>query len=80
VTPINWDAPPVKPICRSSEDPDGPCQFVGICNEVRQTLHSTQRPPIRGKMCWAFLQLVDRLGTEEQAERAAIQGEDHGTR
>ena len=68
-------APPATPICRAAEDVKVACPFATICHETRQRLSHYATPPIRGQACWAFQMLSARLGSEAQAERAAIQAE-----
>jgi len=67
--------PPREPICRSADNPREACRFAGQCNERRQRAMHYATPPIRGRGCWKFLQLVELEGSEAQAERVAIQAE-----
>ena len=72
--------PPREPICRSAEDPRQPCPFATECNERRQRVMHFASPPIRGRDCWKYQQLMERSATPVQdadarAEREAIQAE-----
>lgn len=53
-------------ICRDEIDRLKPCPFCPHCHEPRQTLHHRYR--IRGRECWAFVMLSDKLGIRPQEE------------
>jgi hypothetical protein len=67
--------PPREAICRSADNPREACRFAGQCNERRQRNMHYASPPIRGRACWKYQQLVEIQGSDVQLERAAIQAE-----
>jgi hypothetical protein len=69
--------PPREPICRSADDERQPCRFADQCNERRQRNMHYASPPIRGKACWKFLQLVEIEGSETQSDVTGSHGNAH---
>lgn len=59
-----------EPLCREA-DSDAPCRYWETCPETRRRLQ--HYAGLQGEMCWAFVQISEKLATSESAARVPHQ-------